>query len=362
MNRNRAIQTRLSAPGFSIVELMVAMTIGLIILLATTTLFVQSKQSHTTQDSLARLQENSRFAMQFVMRDLRMAGYYGCADDVTTVTNTLNGAGGGSAFDSANAVTGSENRSNWYPFVSAGGTLPPPTMFAGTDAISLRFLDMSGAATVVTPFMPNSSAALHLTAPNGFSQGEIVMVTDCSSSAVFQITGANPGTSGTIAHNTGASTPGNATSNLGKIFEGDAQIGKFYYVAYYIDQGASGQPALFRDVVVVNSGASVVQAQELVEGIENLQILYGEDMSGDRSPNRYVTADTVANWSNVVAVRIGILARSLAQTERASKEQGTDVDTSVYDIDGDGNNDFTAPGDRYQRRVFRTTVLMRNLQ
>jgi type IV pilus assembly protein PilW len=101
-----------------------------------------------------------------------------------------------------------------------------------------------------------------------------------------------------------------------------------------------------------------------VEGIENMQIVYGEDMSGDRIPDRYVKADTVANWRNVMAVRIGILARSLAQTESGGKEYGPDVDTGSYDVDGDGTNDFTvpAPGDRYQRRVFRTTVLMRNLQ
>jgi type IV pilus assembly protein PilW len=371
MNANRPTPTRLCSPGFSIVELMVAMTIGLIILLATTTIFVQSKQSHTTQDSLARLQENSRFAMQFLMRDLRMAGYYGCADDVTSVVNTLDLTTSGGEFDASNPVQGSENKSNWYPLVPAGtGTAPPTKMHPGTDAITIRYADTDNAIDIVPPFMPNTSAALKLGASNGLSTGEIIMVTDCSSTSVFQITGPDEPNCTTppctINHNTGASVPGNVTKNLGKIYEGDAQIVKFYYAGYYIAPGASNQPALFRDTLVVDpaTNTSKIQAQELVEGIENMQIVYGEDMSGDRIPDRYVKADTVANWRNVMAVRIGILARSLAQTESGGKEYGPDVDTGSYDVDGDGTNDFTvpAPGDRYQRRVFRTTVLMRNLQ
>ena len=366
MNMNRQALISSPALGFSIVELMVAMTIGLVILLATTTIFVQSKSSHTTQDSLARLQENARFAMQFMMRDLRMAGYFGCADEVTSVKNVLVGALAGEAFDVSNPLQGSENKSDWYPLhAPPNGIAPPTNMHAGTDAFTLRYLDMENSVAVEAPFAVTPTGALKVKNNSGLQKGDLVMVTDCSSSALFQITGPDDiaGT-GDIEHVSPGPGPGNNPADIGKIYEGDAQIAKYRYASYFIADGASTQPSLFRSTLVRDStsGAVTVTPQELVEGIENLQILYGEDTSGDRVPDKYVKANAVANWRNVVALRVGILARSLAQTERGSKEHGTDIDTQQYDIDGDGSTDFTAPGDHYERRVFRTTVLMRNLQ
>ena len=55
----------------------------------------------------------------------------------------------------------------------------------------------------------------------------------------------------------------------------------------------------------------------------------------------------------MVSVRIGILARTI-------DDKNTDLDSGSYDVDGDGTNDFTAPGDRYRRRVFQAVVQARN--
>lgn len=347
--------------GFSLVEVMIAMAIGLTILAAISLVLVNSKKNYTTQDSMARLQESARFAVQFLTRDLRMTGYYGCSDDVGAVTNTLNGAAGsGNPFDTTVPIQGSESKSDWQP-VPAAAVLAPGAMKSGTDAIALRYLDGSTAVQVDEPYMNTSAAALH-TSGGGLQVGEIVMVTDCSSASVFQITG--PGSTGdaitgTVVHNDGAGTPGNSTKNLGKIYEGDAKIAKFYYAIYYIADNANGQPALFRE--------STAGTQELVEGIENLQVLYGVDVDGNGVPDTYkkATAMTAADWTKVYSVRFGVLVRSLANVESKNeegKEFGTDRDTKSYDIDGDGTNDAGPFNDRYQRRVFRTTVVLRNLQ
>src|SRR5436190_22011265 len=80
---------RHSMRGLSLVELMVAITIGLIIMAAVSAVFVNSRANYTTQESLARLQENARIAINTVARDLRMAGYYGCADTQTAITSAL---------------------------------------------------------------------------------------------------------------------------------------------------------------------------------------------------------------------------------------------------------------------------------
>ena len=350
------------ARGLSLVELMVAMTIGLIVMAAVSTIFVDTKKNYVVQDALARLQENARFAMEMVVRDLRMAGYYGCADDVSAITNTVIGAGTGAAYDISNPLQGSESKSNWYP-LAATPVAAPSAMRAGTDAIAIRYLDRTTSVQIDAPFMPNTSAALQTAAGNGLKDGDIVFITDCSGGAIFQITGPGDPSGGTIVHNTGASTPGNSTKDLGKIFEGDSRITKYYYAMYYIAPGASGEFSLFRQTV----GTAGVVPEELMEGIEDLQVLYGEDtVNGDRVPDVYRKADAVVNWSNVVTVRIGLLARTLANSDRTSKDYGGFQDTTDgYDVDGDGNKEtnYTAAlNDMYQRRVFRATVTLRNTQ
>lgn len=352
--------------GFSMVELMVAMLIGLFILAAVSAVLVNSKKNYTTQDSHARLQENARFAMQFLTRDLRMAGYYGCADDVSSVKNTVNGAAN-TAYGITEPIQGSENKSDWYPTTTPASTAPTG-MEPNTDAIALRFMDPNTAVEVDEPYMKTTAAAMHVNGSD-FRVGDIVMVMDCSSAAVFQITGPQDPSAGTINHNTGTGTPGNETKDLGKVYEGDAKLAKFYYSAYYIRRNTNEQPALYQNTLTRNTstGAMELTTRELVEGIENLQILYGLDTDNDNRhvPNIYKKASAVGdNWGKVVAVRFGILVRTLANTDvsnASGKEYGTDVDHKSYDVDGDGTDDVVNPGDRYQRKVFQTTVFLRNL-
>jgi type IV pilus assembly protein PilW len=357
----RTAQLPLKIPhGLSLVELMVAMTIALLVMAAVSTIFVDTKRNYVVQDALARLQENARFATDMIVRDVRMAGYFGCADDVSAIENTLNGAAAGAAYDVSSPLQGSESKSTWYP-AAATPVAAPAAMRGGTDAIAVRYLDRATSAQVTGPFMPNTSAALHTAAGNGLQDGDIVFITDCSGGAIFQITGPDDPNNGTIVHNTGGTQPGNSTKDLGKIFEGDASIARYYYAMYYVAAGASGEFSLFRQTV----GTAGVVNEELMEGIEDLQVLYGEDTAnGDRIPDVYRKADAVTNWGNVVTIRIGLLARTLANSDRSGNDYGGFRDTADgYDVDGDGNKEvnYTAAlNDMYQRRVFRATVTLRN--
>lgn len=360
MNRSAKLVQRASR-GFSLVELMVAMTIGLIIMAAVSTIFVDTKKNYVVQDALARLQENGRFAMDAIVRDVRMAGYYGCSDDVSSIKNTLNGAAAGDAYDISNPLQGSEGKSPWYP-VTASAT-PPNDMRAGSDAIAVRYLDRSTSIQITSPYMPNTSAALHIASGNGLKQGDVVFVTSCSGGAMFQITGPNDPNDGTVVHNTGSGTPGNSTKDLGTIFEGKSNIAKYYYAMYYIAPGLSGEYSLFRQTMTTTG----VLTDELIEGVEDLEILYGEDTANsDRVPDVYRKASAVTNWGNVVTVRIGLLARTLANSDKSTKDYGAFQDTTDgYDVDGDGvkeTNYALAKNDQYQRRIFRATVTLRNKQ
>jgi type IV pilus assembly protein PilW len=341
--------------GFSLVELMVALTIGLIILAAVSMLFVNSKKTYTTQDRLARLQENARFAMQFIIKDLRLTGYYGCVDEINadSVNNTLNSSTS-FAYNAQIPLEGLNSAAGtWYP---SGSATLPSGIASGTDAIAIRMGDASSSAYIDTE-MPNSSAELKVNSVTGFSDGDIIMVSDCTSTDIMQITQVQT-SSVKLQHNSGGgSSPGNSTQKLSKAYSpsgNGTRIMKFMTRQYFIRTGASGNPALFRQD---NTSTPV----ELVDGVESMQVLYGKNTDGivPKVPNVYLKAgaaglQSATDWSSVVSVRIGILAKTV-------NDKDTDIDSGTYDVDGDGTTDFTAPGDHNKRRIFQAVVQLRNL-
>jgi type IV pilus assembly protein PilW len=116
-------------------------------------------------------------------------------------------------------------------------------------------------------------------------------------------------------------------------------------ITYSIQADASGQPALFKSDSTILGGA----AQAQIEGVEDMQILYGEDTDADGTPNYYVPFGTVGlTMSQVVSARISLLTRSL------------DDRLTSQPIAFTYNNATTTPADRRLRRVFSTTVSLRN--
>lgn len=335
--------------GFSLVELMVSLTIGLIILSAVSMLFVSSKKTYTSQDNLTRLQENARFAMQFLVKDIRMAGYYGCltevGEDGLNIRNTLKPV----------------------DTFSLNTEIPLQGTEAGAaDTITIRKGEASGSVDIATE-MPTTSSELTVTSTEGFEENDIIMVSDCSGADIMQITQVQ-GTSSKLQHSPAggnpapgdADYPGNETQELSKKYKpGGTQIMKYTVTQYFIGDGASGAPALFRSI----NGNT---AMELVEGVEQLQLLYGIDTDTvpGMNPDIYVTATNVSDWTRVRSVRVAMLVRTISDKE-------TDIDSSVYDVDGDCPTgapltdtcyEFTSPGDRYKRRIFQTVVQVRNSQ
>lgn len=337
--------------GFTLVELMVSMVIGTIILSAVITVMVNSNANYHVTDSMARLQENARFAMHFMTTDLRRAGYMGCSDDISNINSTLNGAPlGGSGGLAIAALEGLENVGTgvWQP----SGTVPSmPNRINNTDAFFVRYLDQSNAVAIMKE-MPSRAAVLFVSAGHGLMQDDIITVSDCDSADIMQLTNVNGGGGGdNLVHNSGGGTPGNKTQRLSKPYGIGASVLKLQSFAYYIGNGTRG-PALFR--------SSFAGAEELVEGIDNLQIMYGIVTTSDRIPSLYLNADgvTAANaWPNVISVRFAMLASTVASTRDG--EFGVDKDMGAYNVNG---TTITATGDRRIRNVFTSTVLMRNIK
>ncbi len=322
--------------GFTLIELMIAMTISMVLIGGVIQVFISSKQAYRLQESQARMQENARFIFAVLSNSIRQAGYIGCNSRRSgTITNTLNNSGD-LAYRFEIAIEGFEALTTaWTPALDPVITSP----LSGNDVIVVRG-QIDNGIRVVPPFMGARSAALHVTSGNHLKQADIVMVSDCVSSAIFQISNATP-QSGMLVHNSGnVVSPSNSTSDLGKIYKDDAEIIQLVSRVFYIRTGVSGMPSLYQKV-----GTKPVE--ELVEGVVGMQILYGEDIDSDANADRFLPANDV-DMGNVVSVRISILLQTMADA--------LTVNAQSYTFNGE----LITPTDHRVRRVFTTTIALRN--
>ena len=396
--------------GMTLVEIMVAITISLILLAGIIQVFLASKATYRMQDGLSRVQENGRYAMYFIGRRAREAGFLACATgEMGTLTNTLNnttdarwnfelyvegyeanGTGLGNTYNitATNPTTSGATASDWSASSTATGTALPAylvgSVVPGTDVLIVR---SAGPGTIKID-RNNSSAQMFIEQTSkivgacpdgsdeisGLCEGDVVVATDCTKSRVFQITnlvssgGGACATASACANAVHAGTssssfvPGNAISSWGgasapteERFGKDGQILKMTTTAYYIGVGASGAPALFYRE---NDGP----ANELLDNVESMQILYGEDTDAAGSatsnlPNRYVTADQVTDFEKVVSVRVALLMRT-------PENARTSTDTDTYLLTGATAATATTINpvdDQRLRRVYASTIKFRNM-
>lgn len=326
--------------GLSLVELMVAITISLILLAGVVQIFLSSKTSYRLLEATSRVQENGRFAVGFISEDARMAGYRGCYRD--TPANIEAGISSPTSFnwDYATAIQGNEwTGAAWSPGLNA---LVAGQVVNGSDVLITRGLADDG----VNLTAASTATQIFAADAGNVTNGDIMIVSDCTQSSVFQVT-SQSSAAGIVTLNHaagGAWVPGNTSSSLARTYGTDAQVGRLVTNVYYIGTGASGSPALFRQST---QPGGAMQAQELADDVENMQVLYGEDTDNDGVANRYVTADNVGMWNNVVSVRVSLLIRS--EDNIASSAQ-----TYTYD------DTETTAADLRVRRIFNTTIKIRN--
>lgn len=335
-----AIRSDKSQGGFTLVELMIGLVIGLFILLGVVLVYVSSARTSATTEALSRVQESGRFGMFFLARDIRQAGFKSvCQAGVNNLLDESDAAYDDALFNLDDPISG------WND--SAGDIAARLPNYLRGDVLILKSASTVSGVTAsgITP----ANAAVINTNPvkSGIPAGTILFVGDSQGCDIFQK--GNNETANGLGRGAGAggNAPGNKPGNipLSKQYDGNMQIFLFESTAYYIGNGIDGQPALRR--TRFNTGTAV--DEELVNGIEDMQLLYGEDRDGDRTADRYVDASTVADWDDVVSVQVHLLATSLA-TNVIDQPQ---VLPAPWDTMAD-------PGDNRIRRVFTTTVGIRN--
>ncbi|MEA3277711.1 MAG: PilW family protein [Pseudomonadota bacterium] len=353
MNKHRqaAHQT-----GLTLVEILVALAVSLVLLAGIVQIYAASKQSYRVTDALSRQQENARYAMEILARDIRSAGLLGCGGRSTRVANSVNDAG--AWYAEASAIIGYEGGVDSFPEEYASDVL------SGTDSVILRYANTDD-TYMVTKHVPDS-ATIHLADDHDLKQGEILVIAnaDCTQVGVFQMSNTNlNNTISIVDHNTGGATsPGNCTKTLwgdwdcngsfptnptkDMAYDSDSFLLRFAAHAYYIGSSSSpgNPPALFRERL---SGGSTT-SEELVEGVEDLQIQYGEDTDEDQIANLYRPANQVADWGNIVSVNLSLLLR----TTEDSLSQGTQ--SVSY------NGGTVTATDRRLRMAHSATVNLRN--
>ncbi|MGZ8216462.1 PilW family protein [Methylomagnum sp.] len=337
--------------GLSLVELMVAMVAGLLIIAGVGQLFVGSKQTNRMEEQLSRLQENARLAMSILVHDLRLVGNMGCVsrlgatgegmERLTVIANPpLLGPNVDELVTGGNDAAGNAF-TNPSPAISTavGNGRILTNVVNGTDAITIQF-----AEPIRPPCRGNLQAGLTGVSPDlsiypggapancALALGQPVLVSDCSTAHVFRV-------SNDTTRNT--TVGGTATASLGKTYnaDGSSEVRIFRAYTYYIRLNDSNppQPSLYR--LDNNSALSTVVGSEnpveLVEGVEDLQILYGVDTdgSGDRATDRYLTAQQIVAaaiaWGDVISVRINVTARTLE--DNVAKTKRHYAGTNSYD-------------------------------
>jgi type IV pilus assembly protein PilW len=317
-----AIRTNLA--GVTLVELMVALSIGAFLMIGAVQVYNQSREAYVINESIARVQETAQFALDTIEADLRMASNWGQnsrgdAVEGRSIDGDANplglpapgGCGATWALDLTRPIIGSDNS-----YTLACG----PTGLAqnNSDVITIRRASRDPA--------PADGNRLQIQTTR--VQGELFVDTDIPA---------------------GFDPLASATHNL---------LVNSYYVAATSDL-IPGVPTLRRKSLTTMGGAPAIEDQEVAPGVENLQIQFGVDVDRDNSVDRYVNpGDPILNPTSgafIPAARV-LTARVWLVVRSVDREPGI-IDERNYQP---GNVNLGVPNDDFRRMQVSKTILLRN--
>ena len=392
--------------GLSLVELMVALAIGLLLLLGLVEIFGASRAAFSSAEGSARIQENSRFALEFLRRDVRMAGHMGCQSELGyqalgSLTNhnsatpgllssanwamridmpveayDYENTGPGLTYDlDANGIVASEGANEWAPDLPAELSVISTEAIKGSDVLVLRFLSAESVRLDEGSDASSGVVDVQISDPswiafNPFVEaGRIYAITDCLNLSLFQ---ANNGADVNGRFNAlagGANVTALSGSYGGREVLGQPPSRLFRYeiAVYYVALDAGGQPALFvRNFLNDPTVGFLGPRRALVDGVENLQLTFGSDSrnavaAGGRDDyvDLYGSAADISAaamnataWQRVISMRVGLLVRSPSPS--AAVEGAVPIPLRVADTV------ITPPDDLRLRSTYESMVAVRN--
>jgi len=339
--------------GFSLIELMVAITLGLVLLAGVAQVFVNSKQGYRVQESVGRLQENARYASGYLSQYIRMADLWsGVKPAKINIKGNVTIPGYGSCSNgwvigqfSAGATT--VDPTAGIIGYDGSSTLPSPpsdcisavtagTYITGSDVLTIRYIDPNTYINTATLMSPTAT----VTANGNFYLRTLVG----SKADLFDVTGS--GNSAAIADIPGDGSTATTTSQGGVL---NYQFQNVTFFLLNADNGQGVTPTLY----ILTLTSAGLTAQPLVDGIEMMKFEYGIDTNNDQQVDQYAIASAVTNWAQVLSVRVSFIARGDALDNY--------TDTQSYTMTGAGYVYTPATSvQKYQRRLIVREIQLRN--
>ena len=314
--------------GFTLIELMVSIVIGLFLLAGVLTIYINSRASQRVVDEEVRMMDDARFALETMAYDLRHAGLFGQLnhelkdkvydrDTFLTVTDQCGGGGSGWVVDLEKPVFAVNDDTDYLASCMAD--------WAQGDTIEVRYATIMPAGTLVANLISNALYLKSTTEYAYFFRGD------------------------TPVSKTVVEDPANPDPNT-RYFQWQS---RGYYISNFTDQPGDGVPSL--RLVSVEPGPAVTNTV-LLKGVEDIQIQFGLDQplpgksQGDESADSYVHPDINTKWNQAIAARVWLVMRS----ERPFSDINTPTSFEVAGVNRVYN-------DRFKRIVVSTSVRLRNL-
>lgn len=367
--------------GFSLVELLISMAVGLILLTGMIAVFSGNKRSAELNSAMSNIQENARFALTTLSKDVRMAGYQGCLDSrrgrmtVKAANAPVPQVGfldnGDPRYNfNASLITGAVvvDADNWVPAIP-GGFIPPQDnpSIPGTDVLTVQYGERVRSTLpgpVVTATLPSLDGPIVTTEDLGIRAGDLALIASCDNVDLIEVTAAaDDGNGQSLSHTAPRNIDGNLSARYGLPNDiAHTRVMRFRSHVYYIgDTGLVNETgdsirALYQQSYPYNDVNN--PPAELAQGVENMRVSYGLRQNNTL---RYVSAnDAVFNPEDIESVQIGLIMTSY---ERIAEQD----DTNVYVIAGQpippnaaADSGLSHAQDRRYRLVFNTTVKVRN--
>ena len=309
--------------GFSLIELMVGMAIGLFLIVGVFTAYSSGRQSQLLVDDQVAMLNDARFAFQVLSDDLRQAGLWGRTNDFDAASLL---AGDAAVTQLATAVTG-ECAADWADYNV------PVVAFNGLTPYALTCTTQYTAGPAVG--LPSDVLEIRYTLGTAITDANlradtIYVSSDVNQAAVFR----------------GTTPPSLSPAAVDLNFR---LVANAYYIADWSNVAGDGIPSLHK--VSLEPGP-VVLDQLLVAGVENLQVQYGVDTDGDGAVNTYVNPDNAlaADRDAIRSVQIWLVIRS--------QKNEPNLDTTSTAFIAGVTRAF--PNDGWRRSVLSTVINLRN--
>lgn len=302
----------------TLIELMVAMTLGLLIVLGVTTLFSQNRQSYRQDEMIARMQEDARFALNAMVDDIQLAGFWADVFDPSSVARDD---------EVVNGTVDCSGTTAWLYVATQ-----PAVVY--DHAASTNIAD-------VFDCIPNANRQANTDA---IAMNRVEGQSNAAMTFADTIYLKSNGTQGVLLGSAMADTTITGTINYWRYTP------KVYYVRNHADTAGDGVPTLCMFEMPAEAYPDLEETC-IAEGVESLQMEYGIDTDTDGVANLYIDNPTTSQLqSRLVSVRLHLLMRSVEPDFNYTNNK-------TYSL---GNLTSYAPGDNFYRRVYTTTVLVRN--